>query len=110
MNVHRLNEDHDHRWERHGRDPRRCWCMAVHPEDRLRKIEIDLPEPFAQEDLRERFFDVVTRDRFFALARKARVEAGNLSILDCSIHAQFSGFVAKVLYRGPAIADATAIE
>lgn len=110
MNVHRLNEDHDHRWERHGRGPRRCWCMAVHPEDRLRKVEIDLPEPFAEKDLRDRFFDVVTRDRFFALARDARVESENLSILDCSIHAKLPGFVASVLYHGPVIGDAREIQ
>jgi len=109
MNVHRLKEDHDHRWGRHDPGPRRCWCMAVHPKDRLRKIEIKLPEPFAQEDLRERFFDVVTRDRFFALAKDACVESENLSILDCSIHARLSGFVASVLYRGPLIGDAREI-
>ena len=83
--------------------------MAAHPEDRLCKIEIELPEPFAQYDLRERFFDVVTRDRFFALAKDAGVESENLSILDCSIHTRMSGFVANVLYRGPLIGDAREI-
>lgn len=84
--------------------------MATHPEDRIRRIEIDLPAELEQQDVRDRFSHVVTRDRFFVLARNALVEPSDLSILDYSLQSKSRGLIARVLYRGPAIGDAQEIE